>query len=278
MDTLPLAFESLGVRGMATSVDAGVRVLIDPSAALGPIRYGLPPHRLEIEALAEAKHNIREAALGSEVFVITHYHFDHHDPGETFYGNKTVLAKDITNKINKSQTERGKFFAQQMPEDCDLRYADGKTFTFDGVTVSFSPPVPHGPEGINLGYVIMCKVECGDEVLVHTSDVQGPVSDEAADWIIKAAPDLLIVDGPPTYFLGYKFSAENMEKAKANILRIIKETECETILDHHLLRDLKHRERYAEVWQTGKAKTAAEYIGKENNLLEMKRKQLWGGA
>jgi len=276
MDVVPLAFESLGVRSMATLVEAEMKVLVDPSAALGPLRYGLPPHPAEIEALTAAKRRIHEAALASDILVITHYHFDHHDPGESFYGGKTVLAKDIGSKINKSQTERGKYFAAQLPKDCSLLYADGKTFEFGGMKISFSQPFPHGPAGINLGYVIMCRIESEGEVIVHTSDVQGPIEDGARDWIIDAGPDILVVDGPPTYFLGYKFSVGNMEKAKSNLLRIISETGCETILDHHLLRDLKHRERFAEVFAAEKAKSAAEYVGVENNLLEMRRKELWG--
>lgn len=275
MKVTPIAFESLGVRGMATYVEAGKKVFIDPSASLGPLRYGLPPHRLEVEALAEAKKRIRSLATGSDILIVTHYHFDHHDPGETFYGGKTVLAKEIGRNINKSQTERGKYFAQQLPKDCILEYADGRTFDFGGLSISFSPPVPHGPAGISLGYVLMCRMEHEGKVLVYTSDVQGPVDEKAADWIVEAKPNLLIIDGPPTYFLGYKFSVENMGRAKANLLRIIKETGCETILEHHLLRDLKYKERFAEVYRTGKVATAAEYLGQENNLLEMRRKELW---
>ncbi|MFH1056066.1 MAG: MBL fold metallo-hydrolase [Candidatus Altiarchaeota archaeon] len=277
MKITPVAFESLGVRSMATLVEAGKRVFIDPSAALGPLRYGLPPHELELQALTEAKRRIHEIASGCDILIITHYHFDHHDPGETFYGGKTILAKDTKNKINKSQTERGRYFANQLPEDCKLEYADGREFYFDGLRIRFSPPVPHGPKGINLGYVLMCRIEEGGDVLVYSSDVQGPVDEEATEWIIQARPNLLIMDGPPTYFLGYKFSVENMRKAEENLIHIIDETGCEVILDHHLLRDEKYRERFARVYATGKAKSAAEYLGVENRLLEMDRKRLWGG-
>ena len=276
MDVTPVAFESLGVRSMATYAEAGgKKVFIDPSAALGPSRYGLPPHGLELDALSESKRRIRELALKSDILIITHYHYDHHDPGETFYKNKTVLAKDIKENINKSQMQRGRYFAEQMPESCDLRPADGGTFSFNGLTVTFSPPLPHGPEGIRLGYVLMCRLEHEGDVIVHASDVQGPVDVKAADWIIKAKPRLLIMDGPPTYFLGYKFSTGDMVKAKENLLRIIRETGCEVILDHHLLRDPKYRERFAEVYATGRARSAAEYLGVENNLLEIRRKELW---
>src|SRR2546422_2382069 len=41
---IPLAAESLGVRSMATYVEAGdLGILIDPGATLAPARWGLPP-------------------------------------------------------------------------------------------------------------------------------------------------------------------------------------------------------------------------------------------
>src|SRR2546425_12620111 len=41
---IPLAAESLGVRSMATYVEAGdLGILIDPRATLAPARWGLPP-------------------------------------------------------------------------------------------------------------------------------------------------------------------------------------------------------------------------------------------
>ncbi len=46
----PIAFESLGVRSMAIFVETDdLKILIDPSVALGPKRYGLPLHPLEID-------------------------------------------------------------------------------------------------------------------------------------------------------------------------------------------------------------------------------------
>jgi hypothetical protein len=44
MRVMPLAADSLGVRSMATYVEAGdLRLLLDPGASLSPHRYGLPP-------------------------------------------------------------------------------------------------------------------------------------------------------------------------------------------------------------------------------------------
>lgn len=275
MNVTPVAFESMGVRSMATLVESGVKVFIDPSAALCPRRFGLPPHKKEHDALTQSKKRIRRLAKKSDVFIVSHYHYDHHDPGEVFYGGKTVLAKNPEKKINKSQSKRGEYFINQLPHDCDLRFADGKSYRFDDLTIDFSPAYPHGPLGIRLGYVLMCKVTDGSYNLVYGSDVQGPVYRRAANWIIEAKPDLLIMDGPPTYFMGYRFSKRNLEKSKKNLLRIINETGCEVILDHHILRDPKYLERFREVYDTGKVKSAAEYLGRRNRFYEMRRKELW---
>ncbi len=60
--------------------------------------------------------------------------------------------------------------------------------------------------------------------------------------------------------------------------RILNETGVETlVVDHHLLRDLKWKEKIARVFETGKeVKTAAEFLGLENDMLEARRKELFG--
>ena len=107
----PLASESLGVRSMATYVETNdCRILIDPSAALGPKRYGLSPHQKEKVALFETKEKIAAIAKKCDILAISHYHYDHYDPNESFYKGKQVFAKDISKNINKSQKERGNNF------------------------------------------------------------------------------------------------------------------------------------------------------------------------
>ncbi|MEM2935331.1 MAG: hypothetical protein QXF32_03105, partial [Candidatus Thermoplasmatota archaeon] len=72
MKVIPLFSDSMGVRSMATIVEIKEkRIFIDASAALGPSRYGLPPHEIEINALYEAKRKIEDIAKGCDIFVIT---------------------------------------------------------------------------------------------------------------------------------------------------------------------------------------------------------------
>jgi len=122
----------------------------------------------------------------------------------------------------------------------------------------------------------MTTVDDGEKRILHASDVQGPVTKNAKDYIIKQKPDLLIMDGPPTIFLGRKLSIQNLKDASDNLIEIIEKLGCEVILDHHLLRDIKYKEVFPEPYKKGKklVKTFAEYLGKENNTLEAHRKEL----
>ena len=73
-------------------------------------------------------------------------------------------------------------------------------------------------------------------------------------------------------------SRKNLYKAENNLVEIINQLSCDVILDHHLLRDLKYRERFPRPYEKSgsSVKTFAEYLGKENNTLEAHRKELWG--
>jgi predicted metallo-beta-lactamase superfamily hydrolase len=274
MKIIPLAADSLGVRSLSVYVETNdVKICIDPSAALGPMRYGLPPAQEELTALFQYEKKIHLFAEKSDVLVISHYHYDHYAPDEDFYQGKKVFAKNRKQNINLSQKKRAHAFEKNVAEKCALIYCDGQTFQIGKTQISFSEAQPHGPPGTRLGYVLMTTIDDGFR-LMHASDVQGPIAKTTAKAILKSAPDLLIMDGPPTYLLGYRFSRKNLEQAIKNLLKIIKEVDCEIILDHHLLRDLNYKERLKEVYKRGNVKTMAEYLGLENNMLEARRKEL----
>ena len=279
MKIIPISSDSLGVRSMATYVETkDCKILIDPSAALGPKRYGLPPHKQELEALYKIKNKISEIAEKSDILTISHYHYDHYDPNEIFYKGKKVFAKDISKNINKSQTKRGGDFKKTVENTCNLIHCDDTKHKFGQTKISFSPPFFHGPENVRLGYVIMTTIDDGEKKVLHASDVQGPVTKNATEYIIKQNPDVLIMDGPASIFLGWKFSYENLKNASDNLIKIMNRLDCDIILDHHLLRDLKYKEVFPEPYKLGskRVKTFAEYLGKENNTLEAHRKKLWG--
>jgi len=73
LEIKPLAFDSLGVRSMATFISTpDINIIIDPSASLAPLRYGLPPHELEVRALHNSIEVIKNFISFSDVIVITH--------------------------------------------------------------------------------------------------------------------------------------------------------------------------------------------------------------
>ena len=69
----PLAFDSFGVRSMATFVETDdVAVLIDPSVSLAPKRYKLPPHPIEERRMSETWADIKETAVKT---ILVDHHF-----------------------------------------------------------------------------------------------------------------------------------------------------------------------------------------------------------
>ena len=162
LNVKPLAFDSFGVRSMATFVETDdIAVLIDPGVSLAPSRYGLPPHPIEEQKMGETWADIKKHASQSDVLVVTHYHYDHHDPEEPgIYKDKIVYLKHPKEKINKSQAERASYFMdklKEIPESIDI--ADGKEFKHGSTIIKFSPPVYHGTNP-KLGYVVEVTYVC----------------------------------------------------------------------------------------------------------------------
>ncbi len=279
MKVIPIAADSLGTRSMATFIETGdCNICIDPAVSLGPRRYGLPPHPLEYKKRDEHWESIKKYAQKSDVLILTHYHYDHHDPEfPEMYRDKTVFIKHPTENINHSQKGRADFFLEQidgMPGK--LEYADGREFSFGDTGIRFSDAVFHGT-GNRLGYVVETCIREGNESFVFTSDVEGPNTKEQTDFILKENPDVVYLDGPLSYMLGYRYSYESLAGAVENILRILNGTDVEKlVIDHHLLRDLNWKEKIARVFDAGKeVLTAAEFLGIGNNQLEARRKELF---
>lgn len=153
------------------------------------------------------------------------------------------------------------------PVSPNMHFSDGSGFEVGGTRVRFSRPLFHGIEYASTGWVIATIIECGGKKLIHTSDLQGPVIEDHAQWIIDENPDILILDGPPTYLLGYLLNRTNLDRSINNIIRIIRGSAPDLIIyDHHLLRDPLYRERTEKVWDTAdemkvRIMTAAEYNG-----------------
>jgi predicted metallo-beta-lactamase superfamily hydrolase len=275
----PLAAESLGVRSVATYVECGqTRVLIDPGAMLAPSRFNLPPVEDEWEALRRANDRISGYATRASLIFVSHYHEDHfrHDPG--LYAGRLLWAKDPKRHITGRQAQRAERFWSAVAGGGPTDAAEGRRLETVDAVLQASPPLSHGPDGTGLGYVVALTVEDRREGtrFVHASDVQGPLSPVAAAYLARQRPTLLYLSGPPAY-LESQLGAELVERGIEHLLRIIDQTGCRVILDHHALRDAAYPERFRRLWETGRVVTAAGYLGERDAPLEAQRRELWTG-
>ncbi|ASJ03676.1 hypothetical protein A3L09_00335 [Thermococcus profundus] len=281
---IPLASESLGVRSLATFVEAsGIRILIDPGVALGPRRYGLSPAEIELKTLQQMRKKLQGYARRADVITISHYHYDHHTPffeglyessseeyAREVYTGKLLFIKHPRENINFSQRKRAWVFLKNAESIAKkIEYADGRSFDLGGITLEFSPAVPHGSEGSKLGFVVMVLIDDGSKRIIHASDIQ-LLNRKAVEWIIEKNPDLLITGGPPTY-LGPRAEGA-WETGLKNLNEIIRETDAEVILDHHIVRD-KRYPRFFDGLEK-KPKTFAGYLKVEDRPLEAYRREL----
>ena len=282
MKIIPIAFDSLGTRSMATFVETGdCKIFIDPAVALAPRRYNLPPHKIEIERQNQHWKKIIKYAQRSDIIILTHYHYDHHNPEyPELYKDKIVFIKDPENNINKSQRSRARYFLKKLnnlPKEINIS-EEIKTYTSGGTKIVFSDAVFHGTNP-RLGYVTEVSIEEGIEKFLFTSDVEGPAVDAQLDFILRENPDIIFADGPMTYMLGFRYSQENLNKSLTNIKRILKETKVKNfVLDHHLARDIRWREKLNPVFEVGCGiQSAANFIGLKDDLLEARRRELYKG-
>ncbi|WP_455285508.1 MBL fold metallo-hydrolase [[Eubacterium] cellulosolvens] len=290
----PIAFESLGVRSMCTYVETpDVKILIDPGVALGP-RFRLLPHPREYEALKDSRERIRRYAKIADIMVVSHYHHDHFTPNFTdttwlassareaggIYRGKTIMVKDARSSMNVSQRRRGWIFQSFCRKiGCETIIADGRRFEYGDTRVRFSVPLPHGENVGDLGSVVATVVELHSERFIHASDIQGPMSDSALQFILDEAPSTVIIGGPPTYLSGVRVSAESVTRAMENLEIIARRTPL-VIVDHHLLRAQDSIRELSAMSATlrsvgGSIMTAAEHIQEQPQLLEANRMTLY---
>ncbi len=283
MKVTPLAADSLGARSMATLVETpDVTILLDPAVRLGPYRYDLTPHPTEVARQKELWRSIKEAAKKAEVLTVSHYHYDHHNPdAPSLYRGKLAYLKDGKANINRSQRERAGAFVRAIRKyPQEIQVADGNFVDFGGTEVTFSPAVPHGYND-ELGYVVMVRIAQGEEVFVHTGDVEGPPLKEHLGFLLDAAPTVLYVDGPMTH-MPENYPESMTKRSLDHLIRVVRTTGLRTlILDHHLLRDREWRARIGPLLEAAQEHdvsvvTAAEFAGRAVDQLEANRDLLYG--
>jgi uncharacterized protein len=277
MKVVPLAADSLGVRSVATYVECGAtRVLIDPGATLAEHRFGLPPGEDEREALRRAHARIAAYAVRATMVFLSHYHEDHVAVDRDVYAGRTVWAKDPRRMIDPRQAQRGQRL-WSAPGAGALLAAEHRHVETPDALLSASPPLSHGPDGTELGYVVALTITDRRDGFrfVHASDVLGPLSAVATAFLSRERPNLLYLSGPPGY-LEHELGTAAVERGIDNLLRIIEATGCRVIVDHHAVRGADYRQRLGRLWATGQVVTAAGFLGCAEATLEARRRELWG--
>jgi hypothetical protein len=277
---IPLAADSLGVRSMATYVEAGATgLLIDPGATLAAARYGLPPSQEEWEALKRANDRISAYAARARYVFVSHYHEDHFRSDPVSYIGRVVLAKDPRRVVTGAQARRAHALWGALDKQAHIQAADGVSLTTPDLDLKVSPPLPHGAEGTSLGYVVALTVTDHREHqrFVFASDVQGPLSAVAAAWLIQQRPTTLYLSGPPSY-VEREVGTAAIDRGVDHLRRILDTTGCKVIMDHHAVRDPRFSTRFERLWETGRVITAAAHLGLDAQPLEARRDRLWAAV
>lgn len=278
---LPLAADSLGARSYATLVETkDVTVLIDPGVRLGPFRDGHRPHPREWTRMEELRRRIEDAAKGADVLAITHYHRDHFENRRlSIYKGKKVLMKHPEEHINYNQEMRARGLLKGLKGRAEVEFADDQTFKFGGTELVFSKAQRHGPSN-NLGWVVQVAVRRGKQAFLYSSDIQGPCRPDHLRFMEAIQPQTIFCDGPATY-LAEEYGEENLGKARELSRKMIQGAGAkEIILDHHLLRDANWAAWVEPLRAMARGEgvridTVAGYLGREPDLLEARRAQLF---
>lgn len=271
--------ESLGVRGLSCFVKAGKRrILIDPGVALGYIRHGLLPHPLQVAEGERVRHRIIEALTEATDVVFSHFHGDHvplreANPYQLAIRHLPVNFQNICcwSKSLDSLREKMKQRAQ------DLRELLGPNFhVAEGISdgpMTFSKAMPHGAKDRKRGTVMMTRINLGDKVFIHTSDIQ-LLDSVTVDFIIAWQADIVLAAGPPLYL--ERLTDELRTVAWENGLRLAHNVDI-LILDHHLMRD-QQGPAWLEALSAAAGKQvycAADFMGKKRLFLEAGRTKLY---
>ncbi|MBN2151307.1 MAG: hypothetical protein JW839_07680 [Candidatus Lokiarchaeota archaeon] len=294
-----LGAESMGVRSMCCTVTTpDISFLMDPGCSLGPRKGNEIPHPLEYKKLHELTDRILSSASRCGRIFISHYHHDHYKPRmadelyvhtsnaltSDLYRGKEIYIKSPGHHIGRNQEARCRYFKQSVSRLAStIHDADFRRFEFGGTTVDFSHPVPHGEPGTKLGHVIMARVSVEDEHFVFAPDVQGPVVEDTAKFILDTPVDVLFVGGPP-FYLEEGLKSFPFDEARRLMVKLHEHIPL-IVLDHHCCRDQASYNSYvkatrAEAKGSAAARghvitSAAGFMGTELAFLESSRDRFY---
>jgi len=271
--------ESLGVRGMCCQVSfPGRRIIIDPGVALGYWRHGLLPHPAQIAVGRRIRGDIIDALKQATDVVFSHFHGDHIPlkSANPFQLSIDQLPDSFSQLSGWSLSSQGQRPKMQARFDDLVTLMGDKLRAAEGVVdgpLSFSRAVPHGAADSGMGRVMMTRVEMGQEVFVHASDIQ-LLDNATIDLILAWQPDIVLAAGPPLYL--DRLVQEERKRAWSNALRL-GEVVPMLILDHHLMRSSAGPE-WLDTLSAKLGKQlycAADFMHQPRCLLEADRVQLY---
>jgi predicted metallo-beta-lactamase superfamily hydrolase len=241
------------------------------------LRHGKHPHPHQVAVGAEVREKIVEALKRATDVVISHYHGDHipladANPYQLSLSRVPPLdgirlwckgPHDLSDLAVQRWIDLSRFADRILP-DAEER---------DDGTISFSSPVPHGPRNSRLGTVMMTRIQEGNEVFVHASDIQ-LLNEEAISIIIDWKPTIVLASGPPLYLS--HLSPDLRKVAWENGKALAKKVET-LILDHHLLRSVSGYRWMKRLSKTSNNRVtcAAQFMREEPRLLEARRDRLY---
>jgi uncharacterized protein len=132
--------------------------------------------------------------------------------------------------------------------------------------------MPHGPGHNPMGTVMMTRIQEGNEVFVHASDIQ-LLADEPIARILAWSPTTLITSGPALY---RNPSTDELARARERALELARHIAV-CIIDHHLLRCGEGVQWLDELRAEtgGRIMCAADYMKTHRRFLESRRTELY---
>lgn len=274
-----LGSESLGVRGLSCVVEVHDRyIVIDPGVALGYRRHNLLPHPFQVAVGDDVRQKIIAALKNCTDIVISHFHGDHiplanANPFQVStqqvspYFQKPNLWCKCPHYLSPAMARRRQALSRDFKRQ--LPCSEGQTDGF----LSFSRSMPHGEVNSPLGEVMMTRVQDGERIFVHASDIQ-LLDDLPIEQILSWKPSVVLASGPALYLS--RLSSRKRKKAFARALILAKHVP-ELVLDHHMLRN-EEGFRWIEDLSASaghKIYCAADYMKRKRLPLEAWRQYLY---
>ncbi len=275
-----VASDSMGVRSLATIFECGgVKIAIDPGIALSPKRFGLPPHKKELEKFRILRNKLFEEVSDCEFIFISHYHHDHFVPfykkdyvvsgfsfAEKIYTGKKVFLKSPYENMNYNQKQRGKKLIKEFKKrEVSFEILEGEIG--ENYPIDFYSVLTHGGSK-ERGSVGVVGFVCGREKFLYCSDCQF-MDENVCEMALQLKPDVLLSSGPPIYLENFR---EEDEKKSISIIKRVSPHVGNLILDHHLIRS-KDYEKFLENLSLKNIFTSSSFMGLNDEPLERERKE-----